>query len=92
MKERVRVATLPCLDKINFPEAKDELHALLIKYHQILSLPGDPVGTINVLIHHIPIDANACPVHMPSYRVPHAQRAVIDQAVQDMLAEGVRRG
>ncbi len=31
------------------------------------------------------MDRSVLPIYVPSYRAPHAQRAILDQAVKDML-------
>ncbi len=87
-EHRLRVKKAP-IAGIDFPEAKDKLRGLLDKYHHIISLPGDPAGSTDVLKHNIPINPNVPPIYVPSYRTPHAQRAILDQAIKDMLSENI---
>ncbi len=83
---KVKQALTTSLDDIEFPEAKEQLHQLLQTYHSTVSLPGDPIGSTNALKHHIPVDPTVPSIYIPSYRAPHAQRTILDQAVKDMLA------
>ncbi len=68
---------------------KEQLHTLLTEYHQVIHLPGNPICKTDVITHHIPVDLTASPIYIPSYRTSHAQRTVVDQAVQDMLSTGI---
>ncbi len=81
---RIMGPTCIGLSKLDFPEAKDEQHELLENYHHIFSLPGDRIESTDVLTHNIPIEPSVPPIYVPSYRAPHAQRAVLDQSVKDV--------
>ncbi len=73
----------------DYPEATTDLINLLTTYHDIIALPGDPLGATSVLQHLIPLLPEASPVYIPSYRHSKSHRAIIDNLVQDMLSNYV---
>ncbi len=73
----------------DYLEATTDLINLLIKFHDVIALSGDPLGVTSVLEHHIPLLPDASPVYMPSYQHPKSHRAIIENLVQDMLSNDI---
>ncbi len=73
----------------NYPEAKPPLLQLLSQHRQAIALPGEPLGVTNKVTHHIALRPGAQPSYVPSYRLPHSQRQVVQQKVDELLKEGV---
>lgn len=83
-------AVLPTYTKhTNYPMDSDGLRRLLTRYHSIISLPSDYLGSTNAIEHPISLLLDASPVYIPVYRHSHTQRAVVDNLVNDMLANDI---
>ncbi len=39
--------------------------------------------------HHIRLKPGTQPVYVAAYRLPHSQKAIVDEMIQDMLGQGV---
>ncbi len=85
----VREQLRPLVNVVDYPEGKNELLDLLASYRKAVALPGEPLGVTSHVSHHIAMKPDTNPVYIPSYRLPHSQRAVVDGLVKDMLKEGV---
>ncbi len=88
-ESKVRAAVPSYTKTTDYPHEVDGLEKLLTKYHTVISLPGDPLGSTTAIKHDIPLRDDAAPVYVPAYRHPHEHRAVIDRLVKDMLAKDV---
>ena len=75
--------------KYSHPDLKAPLVGLLQKYRDVLALPGESLGATNKAEHHINMKENTLPVYIPAYRLPHSQRKIVDEQVQEMLREGI---
>ncbi len=75
--------------KLYYLEGKSALLKLLAKHRQAVALPGEALGLTNRLRHHIFLQPDAKPSLILSYRLPHSQRQVVQQKVDELLAEGV---
>lgn len=73
----------------DYPEAKPRLLDLLTKYRNVVALPGENLGVTHTAQHHIVLKADAQPSYVPTYRLPHSQRAVVEGLMQDYLDQGV---
>ncbi len=69
------------------PEAT--LLKLLAQHRQAVALPGKPLELTNRVTHHITLQPDAQPSYVPSYRLPHSQRQVVQQKVDELLQDGV---
>ncbi len=78
----------PYVNVSDYPEAKPALLHLLAQHRQAIPLPGEPLGVTNKVTHHIELQPGAQPSYVPSYRLPHSQRQVVQQKV-DELFQGV---
>ena len=62
---------------LDFPSEKSRLLDLLVKHKPAVALPDEPLGVTNRITHHIQLQPNTRPSFVPSYRLPHSQRAVV---------------
>ncbi len=79
----------PHVKKLDYPDDKSPLLMLLEKHRHAVALPGEPHGLTNRLTHHISLQPDAKPSFVSSYRLPHSQRQVVQQKVNELLDEGV---
>ncbi len=87
------MSSLPPITKdhislLHFPESQQELLALLNSFRNVVSLPGEPLGYIDVITHAIHLMPGSRPSYTLSYRVPHSRR-FLDEAVRGMLLQDV---
>ncbi|RUM27774.1 MAG: hypothetical protein DSY32_05100, partial [Aquifex sp.] len=74
---------------VDYPEMKHSLLELLGQYRDVIALPGEPLGVTDRMVHHIRLKPDTKPVYIPAYRLPHSQKAVVENMVKDMLDQGV---
>ncbi len=79
----------PHVKTLDYREGKSALLELLAKNRHAVALAGEPLGPTNRLTHHIALQPDAKPSFVPSYRLPHSQRQVVQLKVDELLAEGV---
>ncbi len=79
----------PHVNVLDYPEAKPALLNILAQHRQAIALPGEPLGVTNKVTHHIALQPGAQTSYFPSYRLPHSQRQVVQQKVDELLQEGV---
>ncbi len=79
----------PHVKGLDYPDGKPALLKLLAQHRQAVALPGESLGLTNRVTHHITLQPNAQPSFVPSYRLPHSQRQVVQQKVDELLEEGV---
>ncbi len=72
-----------------YPEGKPALLQLLAQYRLAVALPGEPLDLTNRFTHTISLQPDAKPSYVPSYRLPHNQRLVVQQEVDKLLSAGV---
>ncbi len=73
----------------DYPEGKPALLQLLAQYRHAFALPGEPLGLTNRVTHTLSLQPDAQPSYVPSYRLPHSQRLVVQQEVDKLLSAGV---
>ncbi len=73
----------------DYPEGKPALLQLLAQYRHAVALPGEPLGLINRVTHTTSLQPDAKPSYVPSYRLPHSQRFVVQEEVDKLLSAGV---
>ena len=74
---------------VDYPELKAPLLDLLNRHRDVIALPGERLGSTDCAEHYIKLKPDSSPVYVPAYRLPHSQRAVVDQQIRDMLDQGV---
>ncbi len=79
----------PHVNVLDYPATKPALLQLLAKHRQVIDLPGEPLGVSNKVTHHIALQPGAQPSCVPSYRLPHSHRQVVQQKVDEFQQEGV---
>ncbi len=75
----------PHVNVLDYPEAKPALLNLLAQHKEAIALPGEPLGVTNKVTHHIARQPGAQSSYVPSYRLPHSQRQVVQQKVDEIL-------
>ncbi len=74
---------------LDYPDAKSAFLKLLAQYRQVIALPGEPLGVTTQVTHHIAFQPSTQTTYVPSYRLPHTQKQVVQQKVDELLNEGV---
>ncbi len=59
------------------------------QYGQAIALPEELLGVATQVTHHIAFQPNTQPTYVPSCRLPHSQKQVAQQKVDELLKEGV---
>jgi len=71
-------------------EHSNEIWDIITEYHDIFTLPGDPLPLTNLIQHEIKTsDEN--PVHTKQYRYPPIHQEEIKKQVKEMLTKGIIR-
>lgn len=65
-------------------EAKPTLH-LLAKHHTAVTLPSKPLALTTSVSSHTVLKPDMNMSFVPSYCIPHNQRALIQEAVEDLF-------
>ncbi len=79
----------PHVNVLDYTEAKPALLNLLAQHRQAITSPDEPLGVTNKVTHHTALQPGAQSSYVPSYRLPHSQRQVLEQKVDELLQEGV---
>ncbi len=74
---------------VDYPEMKHSLLELLERFRDAIALPGKSLGVTDRTVHHIRLKPGTQPVYVASFRLPHSQKAIVDEMIQDMLDQGV---
>ncbi len=75
----------PHVNVLDYPEAKPALLHLLAQHRQAVPLPGELLGLKSKVTHHITLQPDVQPSYVPSYRLPHSQKQVVQQKVDELL-------
>ncbi len=75
----------PHVNVLDYPYAKPALLNLLAQHMQAIALPGEPLGVTNKVTHRIAFQHGAQPSYVPSYRLSHSQKQVVQQKVGELL-------
>lgn len=87
--ERVdKVLDLIDLSSLN-KEEKLSIEKICAKYADVFHLEGDPLTVTNLYKQKLQLKEDASPVYVKPYRLPHAQKAEIQNQVHKMLNEGI---
>ena len=65
------------------------LLTLLANHKSALALPGESLGVTERITHSITLKPDARPSYVPSYRLPHSQRAVVKDKIDKILTQGI---
>ncbi len=79
----------PYVKVLDFPEAKPSLLDLQVKNRSMLALPGESLGVTHKVSHHIALQLGTRPSYTQVYRLPHSQKAVVEDMIQGMLKENI---
>ncbi len=74
---------------VDYPEIRHSFLELLEKFCDVIALPGESLMVTDRMAHHIRLKPDTQPVHVAAYRLPHSQKAVVDEMIHDMLDQGV---
>ena len=77
------------LAEVDYEEARNRLLDLLAKYRSVIALKGDSLGLCEVQEFEVKLEPGTRPIYIPPRRIPHSQRAVVDDLVKDMLDKEV---
>ncbi len=74
---------------VDYPEMKHSLLELLERFRDVIALPGESLGETDRTAHHIRLKPGSQPVYVAPYRLPHSQKASVDEMIQDISDQGV---
>ncbi len=77
----------PYVKGLDYPDDKPALLKLFAQHRQ--ALPGEPLELTNRVTHHIALQPDAQLCFVSSYKLPHSQRQVAQQKVDEWLEEGI---
>ncbi len=88
--EKTSTASLDSLVKlVDYKEHRPSLLSLLNKYRSAIALLGESLGATSKAEHLIRLKSGAKPVYIHAYRLPHSQRKVVNEQINDKLQKGV---
>lgn len=74
----------------HIPKHSDEIWDIISEYHDIFTLPGDPLPLTDLIQHEIKTsDEN--PIHTKQYRYPPIHQEEIKKQIKEMFAKGIIR-
>ncbi len=76
---------------VDYPEVKHSLLELLEHFRDVIELPGETLGVTDRAAHHTMLKPDTHPEYVAAYRLPHSQKAVVNEIIQDMLDQGVTK-
>ncbi len=68
---------------------KSTLIQVLEQYRVVLALPGEQLEVTQSAERHIKLKITSNPLYIHAYKLPHSQRAVVQQLISEMLEQGV---
>ena len=74
---------------VDYPEFRPSLLELFKKYRDVITLPEESLDVTDKTEPYIKLKPGSQPVYIPAYRLPHIQRQVVAEAIDEMLEEGV---
>ncbi len=72
----------------DYPELCARLLETLNRYRDIIASSGEALGTTFLMAHNIKLKNGTRPVYIPAYRLPHSQRQVVSEQIEEMLEQG----
>ncbi len=71
---------------VDYPQVKHSLLELLEQYRDVIALPGKKnLGVTDRAAHIIRLKPDTQLVYVAAYLLPHSQKAVVDEMIQNML-------
>ena len=67
------------------------MYDLLTDFSDVIAVSGDSLGHTKVLKHKINLLENVKPIYIPAYCIPQKRREAVNEAVDDMLNQGIIR-
>ncbi len=61
----------------------------LVYISSVFALPGESLGVTDKVSHHIALQPGTRPSYTRAYRLPHSQKAVVEEMIQGMLKENI---
>ena len=77
------------IGSVKYTKAVPTLLKLLNQYRSAVALKDEPLGQTQLVRHHITLQPGISPIYVPAYRLPHSQRGLIEDCIDDMLAQNV---
>ncbi len=74
---------------VDYQELKHSLLHLLENHRSAIALAGEPLGATDRAQHIIKLKDGTSPVCIPTYRLPHSQREIVNQQIQEMFDQRV---
>ncbi len=74
---------------LDFPTSKSRLLDLLVKHKPAVTLCNEPLAVTDHIVHHFRLKPDTRSSFVPLYRLPHSQRAVVQNLVDGMLKDGI---
>ncbi len=81
----VKAPLMSHVNVLDYPDTKPALLKLLAQYRQAIAFPGEPLGVTTQVTHHTALQPNTQPTYVPSYELPHSQKQVVQQRVDELL-------
>ncbi len=73
----------------DYPELRACLLETLTRYRDTIALSGEALGATSLMAHNIKLKPGTRSVYIPAYRLPHSQRQVVNEQIEEMLEQGV---
>ncbi len=79
----------PFIKVAHYIEMKPTLLQILEMYRQAIALPGEPLGVTHCAEHLLKLKPGSDQVYINEYKLPHSQRQLVEDLIEDMLDQGV---
>ena len=79
----------PHVKVVDYPQQRTQLLRLLNDFEDVTALLGEPLFKTDLAQHYINLQPNTIPVFILAYHLPHSQREIVDNMVDDMLQKEV---
>ncbi len=76
----------------DYPELRARLLETLTRYRDTIALSGETLGATSLMAHNIKLKPGSRSVYIPVYRLPHSQRQVVNEQIEEMLEQGFHLG
>ena len=75
------------LGVLDYPEHRERLIQLLVKYRKAISLKGDPPGRTDLVEHSIEVREGSKPPSSSAYRIPHSLKQPVMDEINKLIAD-----
>ncbi len=73
----------------DYPELRARFLETLSRHRDTIALSGEALGATSLMEHNIKLKPGIRPVYIPAYRLPHSQRQVVSEQIEEMLKQGI---